>query len=116
MANKEDNASKPPTLLMSRPRMEQQEEAWRWEKALRIMNNDDDNAWVPLTTTTTTITTMTTLCQSVPFFIGFLSLIRVVITVMMAAVATAVLVAAVVGRGGRVSGSDDVHDSGGGRI
>jgi hypothetical protein len=35
---------------------------------------------------------------------------------MMAAVATAALVAAVVGSGGRVSGGDGVRDGGGGRI
>jgi hypothetical protein len=71
MTNKDDNASKLPTTLTSRPTTEQQEEARRWEKVQRVTNNNHDNEVTPPMTTTTMMTTMTTSCQSLPIFIGF---------------------------------------------
>jgi hypothetical protein len=50
MTNKDDDASKPPNTLTSRPMTEQREEARRQEKAQRVTNNDDVDALIPPTT------------------------------------------------------------------
>jgi hypothetical protein len=68
MTNKDNNASKPPTMLTLRPTMEQREEARRREKARRVTNNDDNNASIPPMMMTMTMTKMTTSCQ---FFTHF---------------------------------------------
>jgi hypothetical protein len=92
-------------------------EVWRQEKARHVTNNDDDYKLIPPTMTTTmTMTTMTTSYQSLPFLLVYLSLVRVVVAVMTAAEGTPALVAALMGSGGSVSGSDGVRDGGGGGI
>jgi hypothetical protein len=71
MTNNDNDASKPPTMLMSRPSTEQREKARRWEKARRVTNGNDEDASRPPTMMTTTMTTMRASCKSLPFFIGF---------------------------------------------
>jgi hypothetical protein len=51
--------------------MEQREEAWQWEKAQRVMNDNDNDA-SRLPTMTTMMTTMTMSCQSLPFLLACL--------------------------------------------
>jgi hypothetical protein len=47
MTNKDNNASKLPNTLTSRPTMEQREEARRQEKARRVTNDNDIDALIP---------------------------------------------------------------------
>jgi hypothetical protein len=69
--NKDNNASKLPTMLTLRPTTEQQEGAQRQEKEQRMTNDNDDDALIPPTMMMMTMTMMRMSCQSLPFFIGF---------------------------------------------